>query len=175
MDCVGPLGCERSALPSPGPGVPVSRLQMPPVSLSKRRRAWKYLVQSARCPRYRMSILPLLARAPVSMSYLMDYMRLRRPPSPSWLSVYPVEGRTTDSGTSQPVFVELGGNTGSQAARFKLTYPDVPGRVIWQDAQLSLDRAPSTPGVEKLPHDIFESPPIRPGSYTYCHAPSINI
>lgn len=95
------------------------------------------------------------------MSYLLDYVRLRGPPSPSWLSVYPAEGQTKELGASQPVFVELGGNTGYQASQFRLKHPGIPGRVIWQDAQLSLERAPSTPGVEKLAHNLFESPPVR--------------
>lgn len=101
------------------------------------------------------------------MGYLMEYVRLRGSPSPSWLSVYPVEAQTTEWDASQPVFVELGGNTGNQAAQFKLTYPDVPGRVIWQDAEPSLDRAPSVPGVEKSAHNLFESPPIRGAKFYF--------
>lgn len=101
------------------------------------------------------------------MGYLMDYVRLRGPPSPSWLTVYPVEAQATERDASQPMFVQLGGNTGYQAAQFKLTYPDVSGRVIWQDAQASLDKAPSTPGVEKVAHNLFESPPIKGAKFYF--------
>lgn len=105
-----------------------------------------------------LSIRPWLTQTPANMAYLMDYVRLRGPPSPSWLSVYPIESQTT---------VELGGRTGYQAAQFKLKYADVPGRVIWQDSQPSLDNAPTTSGVEKLAHNLFESPPIKGAKFYF--------
>lgn len=104
----------------------------------------------------------------MNMGYLMDYVRLRGPPSPSWLTVYSVEDQDTEwLDASQPIFVELGGNTGHQAAQFKLKYPHLPGRVIWQDAQPSLDKAPSTPGVEKLAHNLCESTPVKGGKFYF--------
>lgn len=113
-----------------------------------------------------LSIRPWMAQAPKNMGYLMDYVRLRGPPSPS-LTVLPVEAQITEWDTTQPLFVELGGNTGYQAARFKQTYPDIPGRVIWQDALPSLHKAPSTPGVEKVAHSLFEAPPIKGAKFYF--------
>ncbi|KAL1864313.1 hypothetical protein Daus18300_007736 [Diaporthe australafricana] len=117
--------------------------------------------------RTNLSIRPWISQAPLNMGYLVDYVKLRGPPSPSWLTVYPVEGQTTEWDASRPVFIELGGKTGHQAAQFKLKYPDVRGRVIWQDAHPSLDMAPSMPGVEKLAHSIFESPPVKGAKFYF--------
>lgn len=97
----------------------------------------------------------------------MDYVRLRGPPSPSWLTVYPVEAQAKEWDASQPAFVELGGNTRYQAAQFKLKHPDVPGREIWQDAQPSPDKTPFPPGVEKLAHNLFESPPVKGAKFYF--------
>ncbi|KUI61451.1 Demethylsterigmatocystin 6-O-methyltransferase [Cytospora mali] len=114
-----------------------------------------------------MSLGELAEKTPANPGYLMDYVKLRGRPSPSWLSVYPIETHTAEWDASRPVFVELGGNSGHNSAQFRQKYPHVAGRVIVQDVQPKLDKTPSTPGVEKVAHSMFESPPVRGAKFYY--------
>ncbi|ROV86944.1 hypothetical protein VMCG_10775 [Cytospora schulzeri] len=106
-------------------------------------------------------------RCLLNLGYLMDYVELRGPPSPSWLSVYPIEAHTAGWDTSRPVLVEIGGYNGRNSAQFKLEYRHVAERVILQDLQPRFDKTPAIPGVEKVAHSLFESPPVRGAKFYF--------
>lgn len=98
---------------------------------------------------------------PEHMAYFNDFMATRRHSELSWLTVYPVKEEAANWPADKPLLVNVGGNIGHQCAEFKQKYPDVPGRVVLQDLQHSIDAALPTPGVENLVHNFFESQPIK--------------
>ena len=101
---------------------------------------------------------------PDKLQFFNNYMALRRKPSVSWLSVYPVEEEAEGWDSLAPVYVNMGGGIGHQCAQFKERFPHVPGRVILQDLPHSISNALTTPGVENMAHNFFEPQPIK-GSY----------
>lgn len=100
---------------------------------------------------------------PRDLAYFNDYMALRRAPELTWLSVYPVERevQNCDAENDRVLYVDIGGGVGHQCAHFKAKYPDLPGRIILQDLQHSIDQALPTPGVENMVHNIFEAQPVK--------------
>lgn len=97
------------------------------------------------------------------LSFFNDYMAHRRQPEVSWMSVFPVaceiQGWEADN-QDKVVYVNIGGGIGHQCRQFKEKYPGVPGRVVLQDLEHSIDKALSTPGVENMTHNFFEPQPI---------------
>lgn len=87
-------------------------------------------------------------------------MALRRKPDVSWLAVYPVAEETAGFKGDRAAFVNVGGGIGHQCAEFKRAYPEIPGRVVLQDLQHSIDAALPTPGVDNMVHDFFEPQPV---------------
>lgn len=84
--------------------------------------------------------------------------------------MYPdVEAQTTGWSTSQPIFVEVNGHTGVQATQFKQKYPHVAGKLILQNVQPILDKAPeeSVFGVEKIGYDFPNVPPVHGAKFYY--------
>ena len=59
------------------------------------------------------------------------------------------------------LYVNIGGGIGHQCAQFKARYPDLPGRIILQDLEHSIEQALKTPGVENMVHDFFEAQPVK--------------
>lgn len=104
---------------------------------------------------------------PDRLKYFNDYMALRRTPDVSWLSVYPVVEEARGVTADRAVFVNVGGGIGHQCAEFKRAHPDIPGRVVLQDLQHSIDAALPTPGVENTVHNFFEKQPIEGMSSDY--------
>jgi hypothetical protein len=87
-------------------------------------------------------------------------MALRRTADVSWLSVYPVVEEARGLTADRAVFVNVGGGIGHQCAEFKRAHPDIPGHVVLEDLQHSIDAALPTPGVENIVHNFFEKQPI---------------
>lgn len=96
-----------------------------------------------------------------------NYMAARRQAAETWLSVYPVEEETKDWNPELPVYVNIGGSIGHQCAEFKQKYPHVPGRVILQDLQHSIDHALQTPGVENMVHNFFQPQPVKGAKFYF--------
>ncbi|KAK6844447.1 hypothetical protein PG995_014557 [Apiospora arundinis] len=100
---------------------------------------------------------------PSHLAHFNSYMALRRKPSATWLSVYPVVAEAgVNWPADKPLYVNIGGGVGHQCAQFREKYPDflLPGRVVLQDLPHSVAEALPTPGVENMAHDIFEPQPI---------------
>lgn len=74
----------------------------------------------------------------------------------NFLDVYPAEERLiigADSSSDSVLFIDVGGNTGSQAATFRRRFPHAPGRVIVQDLERVLNN--TEPEVEPMVQDFF--------------------
>jgi hypothetical protein len=105
---------------------------------------------------------PWFSSHPDKLKYFNDYMALRRGPETSWLSVYPVEeeAKIRSDVPDAPLYVNIGGSIGHQCAQFKEKYPDLPGRVVLQDLDHSVQNALQTPGVENMVHNFFDPQPL---------------
>lgn len=79
----------------------------------------------------------------------------------SWLSVYPVVEEAKGVTADRAVFVNVGGGIGHQCAEFKKAHPEIPGRVVLEDLQHSINAALPTPGVENMVHNFFEKQPVK--------------
>ncbi|KAK4502112.1 hypothetical protein PRZ48_005535 [Zasmidium cellare] len=89
----------------------------------------------------------------------------------SWLDIYPAEERFVRDATKDrdaALFVDVGGNTGNQAAAFRRRFPDAPGKVIVQDLEPVLKNAES--GIDAIPHDFFTPQPVRGARVYYLKA-----
>ncbi|CAG8180229.1 unnamed protein product [Penicillium salamii] len=95
------------------------------------------------------------------------HMGFQRDSSTDFLSVFKVMQEGKNILDDDVAFVDLGGGVGHQSARLKAICPDLPGRVILQDLPHVLDRALSTPGVEKLPCNLLELPPTKDAKFYY--------
>lgn len=83
-----------------------------------------------------------------------------------WYEIYPAGTELDVQGFEQqsdpPLLVDIGGNTGYDAAAFRTKYPHIKGRVIVQDLPETLAYAPDPPeGLEWIGYDFFTPQPIR--------------
>ncbi|RYP17961.1 hypothetical protein DL765_004180 [Monosporascus sp. GIB2] len=115
-----------------------------------------------------------LGERPERLSLFNDYMALRRRPSLSWLSVYPVDIET--AGLDDPgraIYVNPGGGIGHQCREFRQRFPDLPGRVVLQDLPHTIEEALETHGVENMAHDFFDEQPVKDAKFYFfrgvCH------
>jgi hypothetical protein len=108
-----------------------------------------------------LPVFAWFASHPNHLAPFNEYMKLRRRPTVSWLTVYPVLDQVKTWDSERAVFVNIGGGVGHQCAEFKQKFPDVPGKVILQDLPHSIAAALPTPGVENMVHDFFEPQPVR--------------
>lgn len=65
-----------------------------------------------------------------------------------------------------PLFVDVGGGRGQMCRAFRAKYPELPGRVIFQDTPQTIADAPSGGGTEAMAHNFFDRQPI-PGAKIY--------
>ena len=77
-----------------------------------------------------------------------QYMASRREHQATWIQFYPLKDDATNLSPERPLFVDIGGGIGHQAAEFKARYPDLPGKVILEDLPFAIDHALPTAGVE---------------------------
>lgn len=110
------------------------------------------------------------ASHPDELAYFNTYMALRRKPQVTWLSEYPVTEEVTDWPADKGLYINIGGSIGHQCAQFKEKYPDLKGRVVLQDLPHSVAAALNTPGVENMPHDMFEPQPVLGAKFYYMRA-----
>lgn len=108
-----------------------------------------------------LPVFAWFASHPQHLGAFNEYMRLRRQPTVSWLTAYPVLDQVKNWDSEKAIFVNVGGGVGHQCAEFKQRFPDLPGKVILQDLPHSIAAALSTPGVENMVHDFFEPQPVR--------------
>jgi len=80
---------------------------------------------------------------------------------PVWLDVVPLDDLVSNKDLELPIFVDVGGSIGHQCAALKGKYPNLKGRIIYQDQPLVLAHGLQIPGVESMVHDFWEVQPIK--------------
>lgn len=76
------------------------------------------------------------------------------------MDVIPLD-ESTSAFHEGPFFVDIGGNIGQQAARIVDQHPELAGRVVVQDREETIARAPATKGVQLMAHDFFQTQPVK--------------
>ncbi|KAM3065863.1 hypothetical protein ACMFMG_009913 [Clarireedia jacksonii] len=96
-----------------------------------------------------------------------DFMVGQRGDMPSWLSRYPIEEETKDWDPNKPVLVDVGGGFGHKCLEFRTEKPNIPGRVILQDLDHSIQNALPMKDVELEVHDFFTPQTVKGAKYYY--------
>lgn len=83
-----------------------------------------------------------------------------------WHEIYPAATELDVNGFKEPceppLLVDVGGNTGYQAASFRTENPHIKGRCVVQDLPETLSSSPVTPeGIERIAYDFFTPQPIK--------------
>ncbi|MCJ1336119.1 hypothetical protein MMC09_001395 [Bachmanniomyces sp. S44760] len=99
------------------------------------------------------------------------YMAARRQGGlvPEWFEIYPVAKElelsksTLKTGKDDVLFVDVAGGRGHDVAKFRKTFPDLPGRCILQDLPETIAQVKKSPpeGVELMDYDFFTPQPIK--------------
>lgn len=104
-----------------------------------------------------LGLFPWLKQHP---DLLKDFQSLMGVPKEgNCLDVIPFDYLST-SGHQGPVLVDIGGNTGQQAARLLSKYPELAGRVVVQDRDEVVNSAPAIKGVQFMAHNFFSPQPV---------------
>lgn len=119
-----------------------------------------------------MGLFPWLKQRPDALKDFQSLMGV--PKEGNCLDVLPL-GESLSSSESiadqtRPVLVDIGGNTGQQAAKMLAKYPDLAGRVVVQDREETVNSAPAAKGVEMMAHDFLNPQPVRGAKYYYLRA-----
>ena len=88
---------------------------------------------------------------------------------PEWFEIYPVAKElelsksTLKTGKDDVLFVDVAGGRGHDVAKFRKTFPDLPGRCILQDLPETIAQVKKSPpeGVELMDYDFFTPQPIK--------------
>ncbi|RYO43497.1 Demethylsterigmatocystin 6-O-methyltransferase [Alternaria arborescens] len=87
----------------------------------------------------------------------------------SWVSSYPAQQVVGDfkPADKSALLVDVGGGFGQHSVAFKKKFPELPGRIVVQDAPSTLAHAPKVDGIEFQTHDFFTQQPIRGAKFYY--------
>lgn len=77
------------------------------------------------------------------------------------MDTLPLDEFVSSAHLGGPVLVDIGGNTGQQAARLVAQYPALAGRVVVEDREETIANAPAVKGVQLLAHDFFQPQPVK--------------
>jgi demethylsterigmatocystin 6-O-methyltransferase len=89
------------------------------------------------------------------------WMQAIKAGQPIWLDNVPLEELVVNKDPEQTIFVDIYGSIGHQCAALKERYPDLTGKVIYQDLPPVLVHELEIPGVEAQPYDFFTEQPIK--------------
>ena len=89
-----------------------------------------------------------------------------------WFDFYPVEDRLSpaDADPSRILLVDIGGNVGHDLINFQKRFPNLPGKLMFQDQPKVVASAKALPaGIEGIGHDFFapQPPSIRDAKAYY--------
>lgn len=101
---------------------------------------------------------PWLKQHPDVLTDFQAAMRLNR--DRNGVDVMPLDSSVT-SGHTGVVFLDIGGNTGHQAAEVVARYPELAGRVMVQDRGEVVNTAPAIKGIQWMEHDFFNVQPVK--------------
>lgn len=100
---------------------------------------------------------------PVQQGAFHRFMEMQFASLQTWLDVIPFEAEygQQDLTDETPLFVDVGGGNGQQCVCLLNKYPNMTrGRIILQDRPAVLDRAVTSPRVEKLAYDYLTDQPV---------------
>lgn len=86
------------------------------------------------------------------------FMIAQRSSTPNSFNLFPIEEECKDWPAEKPLFVDIGGASGQQCVEFRRRFPDIKGRVIFQDLPGEIEHAVSQglpDGVEAMVHDFY--------------------
>lgn len=117
--------------------------------------------------------LPLMAYMP-SRPDIMPVVQAAmtaQPRGKPWFTVFPFAETAAKSVAQGPVFVDVGGGFGHQAAELVGAFPELAGKVILQDQQAIISIiphvAPLHRGVEAQAHDFLAPQPVKDAKFYY--------
>ncbi|EME87124.1 uncharacterized protein MYCFIDRAFT_63149 [Pseudocercospora fijiensis CIRAD86] len=88
-----------------------------------------------------------------------------------WLNAFPLESYLGDFASradpNKVLFVDVGGSLGIQCRGLKAKFPHLPGRVILEDLQETIDVAPALEGVELLAQDYLTEQKVKGAKFYY--------
>lgn len=117
-----------------------------------------------------LSLMAYLPSRPDIMPKVHAAMAVQ-PRSVPWFTVFPFAETAAKIGGDGPVFVDVGGGFGHQAAGLVAAFPDLAGKVIVQDLQATIDLIPHVfplpPGVEAQGHDFLTPQPVKNAKFYY--------
>jgi hypothetical protein len=113
-----------------------------------------------------MALFPWLKQHP---DVLKDFQSLMGVPKEgNCFDVLPLDPSSYSS--EGKVLVDIGGNTGQQAAKVLAKYPELAGRVVVQDREETINSAPAVKGVQLMAHDFLSPQPVKGAKYYYLRA-----
>jgi demethylsterigmatocystin 6-O-methyltransferase len=89
------------------------------------------------------------------------WMQANKASLPQWLDTVPFVELCANEDPEQPIFVDVGGSIGHQCVALKEKYPELPGRIIYQDLPVVIAHGLKIPGVEPMVYDFFQEQPIK--------------
>ncbi|KAE8371847.1 hypothetical protein BDV26DRAFT_116033 [Aspergillus bertholletiae] len=101
---------------------------------------------------------PWLKQHPDMLKNFQAAMRLTR--DANGVDKIPLD-HSVSSGHDGAMFVDIGGNTGHQAAEVLSKHPELDGRVIVQDRGEVIKSAPEIKGIQWMEHDFFATQPVK--------------
>ncbi|KAE8334963.1 hypothetical protein BDV24DRAFT_171736 [Aspergillus arachidicola] len=110
---------------------------------------------------------PWLKQHPEVLKNFQAAMRLTR--DANGVDMMPLD-ESVSSGHDGAMFVDIGGNTGHQAAEVLSKYPELAGRVVVQDRGEVIKCAPDIKGIQWMEHDFFQTQPVKGAKYYYLRA-----
>ena len=96
------------------------------------------------------------------------WMQANKAALPQWLDTVPFEKLCDNKDPAKAIFVDIGGSIGHQSVAVKAKYPDLPGRIIYQDLPPVVAHGLQVPGVESMVYDFFQEQPIKGKSAEPC-------
>lgn len=95
----------------------------------------------------------------------MQWMAAHKFGHKTWLDIFPVEqellGGGSDTDPEVPVLVDVGGGVGHQCVALVEKYPQLEGRVIFQDRPEVIANAIPKEGIRAMVHDFMTEQPIK--------------
>lgn len=74
---------------------------------------------------------------------------------------YPVHVRLVEGFKGGVFFVDIGGGLGQRSKQLRQAMPDLPGRFVVEDMQISSEQRGTGDGVELCGHDFFQEQPVK--------------
>jgi hypothetical protein len=111
-----------------------------------------------------LQLYPWLKQNPDMLKNFQAAMRLSK--DANGVGVMSFDGAVSGDGVA---FVDVGGNTGHQAAEVLAQHPKLAGRVIVQDRGEIVKSALEIKGIQWMEHDFFNAQPVKGKPFPNCN------